>query len=440
MPPMTDLPVLSLNSPVRDLPEAVTRRVITWAADYVGSVPAAQLPAALQRVSRFAPKKRAHAGSGLIVSALDQDAAFRSAVAQWVHSHRDSTGGDSTGRDSKPDPVYEAAAAYLLKLPVWVDWAWQVVAFENTALRAEIEQLRAESAKLKTDSVHREKPLSQASPSEDQLAEHQKLRTRLREQGVALKSLRDQVHHLQEQKANSTNGLQSELTSSQQQVFALQEKLKAVQLRAERLQAHSDQQAAVQTAGLGAAHRRIELLLDSIAEAATGLRRELNISAGGLDPADHVASALPVTLRPSARTVDASVLASWLTLPQAHLIVDGYNVSKTGYPTMTLEGQRDRVVRELAALAARTRAEMTVVFDGAAVVAPQTRGRGVRVLFSPAGVTADEIISRLVAAEPQGRVVVVATADKEILGAVSAKGARTSPPLALLALMGSQPR
>ena len=49
-----------------------------------------------------------------------------------------------------------------------------------------------------------------------------------------------------------------------------------------------------------------------------------------------------------------------------------------------------------------------MVFDGAGVVAAPTRGsRGVRVLFSDPGVLADDVIRALVAAEPQGRPVVV---------------------------------
>ena len=42
------------------------------------------------------------------------------------------------------------------------------------------------------------------------------------------------------------------------------------------------------------------------------------------------------------------------TLPQVHLIVDGYNVTKTGYGELPLVDQRTRLVTALAALAART--------------------------------------------------------------------------------------
>ena len=96
------------------------------------------------------------------------------------------------------------------------------------------------------------------------------------------------------------------------------------------------------------------------------------------------------------RTTDPARLLAWLGLPRAHLIVDGYNVTKTGYPELSLADQRDRLIRGLAALSARTSAELTVVFDGAAVATARPAGRGIRVLFSPPGVLADDVIRDLV--------------------------------------------
>ena len=53
---------------------------------------------------------------------------------------------------------------------------------------------------------------------------------------------------------------------------------------------------------------------------------------------------------------------------------------------------------------------------GPGVVTAPTRGsRGVRVLFSDPGVLADDVIRALVAAEPQGRPVVVATSDRAVV-------------------------
>jgi predicted RNA-binding protein with PIN domain len=133
---------------------------------------------------------------------------------------------------------------------------------------------------------------------------------------------------------------------------------------------------------------------------------------------------------------NAATLDRLLALPAAHLIVDGYNVSKTGYPELTLFDQRNRLVGALAALAARTGAEVTVVFDGAAVVAgPLRHPRGVRVLFSQPGVLADDVIRDLVAAEPPGRALLVASSDRAVADSVRRRGAHPLPAGVLLELL-----
>jgi len=53
-------------------------------------------------------------------------------------------------------------------------------------------------------------------------------------------------------------------------------------------------------------------------------------SAAATDPADVVAARLSQVLPGAERTADPSRLTAWLGLPGAHLIVDGYNVTKDG--------------------------------------------------------------------------------------------------------------
>src|SRR5688500_19062598 len=91
---------------------------------------------------------------------------------------------------------------------------------------------------------------------------------------------------------------------------------------------------------------------------------------------------------------------------------------------MSLEQLRKRLITGLGGIAAQTGAEVTVVFDGAERVhglppAP----RGVRVLFSRKGETADELIRRLVRAEPAGRPIVVVSSDREVADGVKRHGA-----------------
>jgi predicted RNA-binding protein with PIN domain len=121
-----------------------------------------------------------------------------------------------------------------------------------------------------------------------------------------------------------------------------------------------------------------------------------------------------------------------------HVLVDGYNVTKTGWPEAALDVQRDRLIAGLATLGARTGAELTVVFDAAETTTrPLVRPpRGVRVRFTPAGVIADDLIREFVAAEPEGRAVVVVTSDRAVVADVVRKaGVRAVASAALVRLL-----
>ncbi len=88
-----------------DLPSPVRSVLVKWAAETLGQLPAAQIPAGLTRVARFTPAKRAKVGAAALSQALDSDAGFRAAVAERVRGNAD------------PDPVHAAALAHLLGLP-----------------------------------------------------------------------------------------------------------------------------------------------------------------------------------------------------------------------------------------------------------------------------------------------------------------------------------
>ena len=113
-----------------------------------------------------------------------------------------------------------------------------------------------------------------------------------------------------------------------------------------------------------------------------------------------------------------------LTLPSALVLVDGYNVAKLMWPDLSLAEQRDRMLDAVDAVARRLGSEIAVIFDGADVVGSHaTRRRLARVRYSPAGVTADDIIRAEVAAFDPARPVVVVTNDAAIRRDVAAAGA-----------------
>ena len=128
-----------------------------------------------------------------------------------------------------------------------------------------------------------------------------------------------------------------------------------------------------------------------------------------------------------------------LRLPAAVLVVDGYNVSMTGWPDQPLPGQRRRLVYALRNLQARTGVEPVVVFDG---VEPDSGPAGslprsVQIRFSPPGVTADDVVVELVDQLPADRPVVVASSDREVRQRVAARGANTVASAQLVGLLRS---
>ena len=177
---------------------------------------------------------------------------------------------------------------------------------------------------------------------------------------------------------------------------------------------------------------RARLLLETLIEATSGLQRELALPPTDALPSDRVEERWRADPRavgtPAARgVVGAAELEQYLALPRARLLIDGYNVSMLAWPSSSLEAQRVRLVNALAPVVARTGAETTVVFDAAETsqrpVVPTPRG--VKVLFSPAGVIADDVLRDLVEAEPAGRVLLVVSNDAEVAGHAVQRGARS---------------
>jgi predicted RNA-binding protein with PIN domain len=145
------------------------------------------------------------------------------------------------------------------------------------------------------------------------------------------------------------------------------------------------------------------------------------------EPAQGIA-ARRLPLRLPGGVFDDSVEAAehLLRSPGVVLVVDGYNVTMTGWPTLAAADQRRRLVGALAELAARTSTEIDIVFDGAdvgAVTVPAPVRSLVHVRFSPAEIEADDVVLDLVAHLPAARHVVVASSDKRVRDGARALGA-----------------
>lgn len=110
----------------------------------------------------------------------------------------------------------------------------------------------------------------------------------------------------------------------------------------------------------------------------------------------------------------------------ALVLVDGYNIAKAGWPDLALERQREQCVNACEHMARRWGTDVQIVFDGADVVGAHSRERRlVKVVYSPQGVLADDVLRATVSALDPTRQVVVVTSDQAVVHDVRSLGANT---------------
>jgi len=147
----------------------------------------------------------------------------------------------------------------------------------------------------------------------------------------------------------------------------------------------------------------------------------------------------PAGLPPAVFDDTTEAAAHLVRVPNALVLVDGYNAAKVLWPDEAPLELRMRLVDALSELVARTGAAVHVVYDGADLGMPPsglTSTRGVRMSFSPADVEADDVILDLVDAEPVGRVVVVASSDRRVRDGARRRGANVISSAQLAAVLG----
>jgi predicted RNA-binding protein with PIN domain len=429
-----------------DLPSVVRKRVLAIASDVLGALPADEIPSVLRPVAKFAPARRAQLAATQLAAALADDVIFRQRAAKRAADA--AKAGEPAATDSSGDPIRRAVLAYLGRPDDWraalaeavseierananrsgrprTDPAERTrdhVAIARAEARAEVERMQREVDDLKADLQKLRKRLGEAR-------ERAREAERTAEQAVARADAADErvasLTRLIEDSDAENRRLQQRLTDTEATLAAVRRSARD---------------------GRSLETVRARLLVDTLVDAAQGLRRELALPPLSVRPADLVKATAPPAAGPNevpgrGRDVDdPALLRAVLELPQVHLVVDGYNVTKAGYGEIPLQDQRARLLTGLGGLAAQTGAEVTVVFDGAALSGPVpvVAPRGVRVRFSPPGVTADEVIRDLVAAEPPGRPVAVVSADREVADGVRRTGARPVDSRALLRLLNGR--
>ena len=427
-----------------DLPAPVRSRLLALAAEALGQVPSDQLPAQLRRFARFTPHKRARLAATALRAALEEDAVFRLHVAEQVPDPAGAAPAEAPTGAARLDPVAQLAELFLRRPTGWNrqldELASRLEPEPDEAASAVAGAEAAEITRL-TDRLHAERSQARAerAAARAEVAELKAANVRLRR---TLKSTRDRLAAAEAERDQLRADLDAAAGDRQHRDAAHAAATRRLKARLDDALAANEAERRSARAGRDAHNARLRLLLETIRSAAAGLGQELALPASDADvaPADTVEMR---TVGTSARSMAdvggdaARLLGEMIALPHSHLIVDGYNVTKTAWPTLPLADQRRRLVTGLGAVARRARVEITCVFDGADLLSVPTVpiARGVRVRFSPAGVTADDVIRALVDAEPAGRVVLVATSDAEIVADVRRAGATAVPAEALVQLL-----
>ncbi len=424
------------------LPEAVRLRVIGRAASVLGTMDKAAVPAPLQRIAAFQPSKRARLGAGDLAAALESAPSFRQSVAADARADAPELAASVEAGVLPPsaDVVEAAELAFLIRPEGWQDLVAQAVDVLRSEAAAEVRKAeRAEVVALQNQ-LEQARSETRAERRRSQAAsqEHRRGLARVQEQ------LRQQCRATE---AAETNAVQAqEASASAAERGAVHRRVSEAEVR--RLKealAERDREIAAlrrdERASRAHTDARLAVLLEVLGRAAEGLRAELGLPIGTERPADVVAAGSSRAAAIGGGTglvTGPDVLHDLLVLPGAHLLVDGYNVTMLEWSDLPLETQRTRLVTALAALSARTGAEVTAVFDGAEVAqVPATRHpRGVRVVFSDRGEIADQRIRLLVAAEPLGRLLLIASNDKEVAVAANRPGGRAVASGALLRALG----
>lgn len=426
------------------LPDVVRARVAALAADALGEMAADQLPASLKRVASFAPGRRGKLAGSQIAGVLETDDRFRERLAVQVRARVPDLALALEGGNvpAAADPVDLAAVAYLLRSDGWaevVEQAADVVDAERHVAAGREAAKQVERLRRQLEEAHAE--LRETRERNRQTvaglkAENSELRHKLGDARTRVKAAERAAREAEERAEEAVDRAAAAVSGSDVEVRRLR-------TRVEELEREVASGRRAGRAERDEGTLRARLLLDTLLETTQGLRRELALPPVEGSPADAVEAdvaeqgARTPSSHGSLAADDPRLLEQLLALPRVHLIVDGYNVTKNAWPDSTLEIQRDRLLAGLAPLAARTQAEITVVFDAADKVERPLvkRPRGVRVLYSPFGVIADDVIRQLVVAEPSGRPVVVVTSDQAVVHDVRREGARVAGAVVLSRLL-----
>ncbi len=250
-----------------ELPEAVRARLVSLVAASLGDV--SPLPAALKQVAGFAPARRARLGATAIMSELERDDELRERVAVQVRVRATDDAGDV------------AVLAWLERSEGWQDAVRRVAdraAQPNGGGQQEQREQRLRDRAEEADRTLREARRSHKEALDALKAEVATLRRTLGETRTKERAAREEAEAARGRAEETAARLERELRQLRAQVAKLEE-----QAGEQRRQTRSDRDEVTV---------RARLLLETINDAAVGLRRELGLPNVSGNPGDRVEAPL----------------------------------------------------------------------------------------------------------------------------------------------------
>jgi predicted RNA-binding protein with PIN domain len=400
----------------------------------------------LRSALEFAVTMAGEAQKGKIPLAVPKDVAAHVGSARLPNSalgrvrraiERDPTFRERVGRGAVPELVDEIGRLWLQRPTGWeqqVDELVSAAAEDERAgslrrqlARAEKRRLAAErvAARSRAELTDRDERIAELTRTVDELrADVVKAHDEREEARAELIDARNEARHARDREAAAV----ARLAAAEHDRDRARERAEAAgTVRDEALAARADAVASVAEVESAAhAARALAIQLESLLPTGTG-----DDAIAPTRPAERTPLAIPGGVRSASPEA-----AEQLVRSDAAVLIDGYNVAKLGWPAEPLAAQRDRLLDAVENLARRFATDVTVVFDGTSVIGAHTRRRRlVRVVYSPEGVIADDVIRDEVRRLPTSRPVVVVTNDAEIVRDVRAAGANTVRSDDLLAIL-----
>jgi predicted RNA-binding protein with PIN domain len=395
------------------------RSVLMWILDTVrtGAVDeSVKVPPALRR--QAAKRDLPAAALGPLRRAIESDDELRGALAE--HLERD---------DASAGDVDRIGRLWLLRPP---DWRAQIDDLTALAgLRAELDALRSElngserrriaaEDRAEREKTQRRKAEQSARSTSTSTRDAQRDLERAQQRAEAVSA---EVSQLKMELRHTTDRLRA----AEARTIAERDQVDELRAEIQRLQSMRDDLMADRATSV---IERTEL--HEVAAVAEELARRLRVV---VDPAPTPEIVAPpeqsarrrALALPGGVVSDSVAAVAHLLRSGAVVLVDGYNVSMTAWPDQRIDRQRERLIELLETAARRFGADITVVFDGADVLGAAQRGRRlIRVVFSPEGVTADDVIRDEVRAVGAHRPVVVITSDAAVVRSTRSMGANTA--------------